>query len=381
MDFDLTDEQRTLQQTIRDFAERHLTPGARERDRDGELSLDLWRRCADIGLTGLTVTPEYGGQGADALTAVIALEALGHGCRDNGLVFSLNAHLWSAAMPIERFGSDAQKERWLRPLVDGTSIGVQAMTEPDSGSDAFALRTSAEVHEGGFVLNGTKTYITNAPVADVFVVFASTDPDRGWAGITAFLVDRSLPGVDVGPPFDKLGLHTSPMGEIHFDDVVVDADAVLGRVGGGLLVFDHSMEWERGCVLASAVGSMQYQLERSAVYARTREQFGTHIGAFQAVSHRVVDMQVRVEAARLLLYRMAWRRAKGERVAEDAALVKLFVSESWVESSLDHLRIHGAYGYMSESGVEADVRDSLASRIYSGTSDIQRNILARGLRL
>jgi alkylation response protein AidB-like acyl-CoA dehydrogenase len=379
MDFDLTDDQERFRESVSEFARKELADVLTHGDL--EAFRTRWAACGRFGLTGLTVDSVYGGQGADAVTTVLALEALGHGSPDNGFLFSLGAHLWSAVTPIARFGTDEQKTRWLRGLCDGTLVGVQAMTEPGSGSDAFGLTTRATEAEGGWVLSGSKTYITNAPVADVFVVFATSDPERGWAGLTAFVVDADTPGLTVGQPFEKMGLQSSPMSEVFLDDCRIPADHVLAGPGSGMSVFNHSMDWERSCILATAVGTMQRQVEQSVEYARGRSQFGQPIGKFQAVSHRIVDMKVRVEAARVLLYRMAWLKSQGRRSDLDGSIVKLFVSEGWVQSSLDQLQLHGGYGYMRESGIEADVRDALAARIYSGTSEIQKNIIARHLGL
>jgi alkylation response protein AidB-like acyl-CoA dehydrogenase len=312
---------------------------------------------------------------------MLAMEALGYGCRDNGLIFSLNAHMWSCATPIARFGTENQKRKYLPGLCDGSLIGVQGMTEPESGSDAFSLATSAAPKADGWLLKGSKTFITNAPVADLFVIFATIDRSKGWAGLTAFLVERHTPGLTVGEPFHKMGIRTSPMTELAFDGCWVPAESVLSKPGGGMMVFNHSMDWERSCILAHAVGTMERQLEETVAYAQQRVQFGESIGRFQAVSHKIVDMKVRLEAGRLLLYRLGWMKAQGRPTPIDTAMVKLFLSESWVQSSLDALQIHGAFGYMVESEVERQLRDALASRIYSGTSEIQRNLIARNLGL
>lgn len=381
MDFDLTDEQKQFRQAVTEFATRELNRDLSGRDAAEEFSRESWQKCADFGLTGLPVPVEYGGQGADPLTIAFALEALGYGCRDNGLIFSLNAHMWSAASPIARFGTAEQKERWLRGMCDGSIIGVQAMTEPGTGSDAFALRTRATAHDGHFVLNGSKIFITNAPVADVFVVFASTDRSKGWAGLSAFLVEAGTPGLSISEPFDKMGLRTSPMGEVNFDDCRVPEANVLGKPGSGMAVFDHSIGWERSFILASAVGTMQRELEQCISHARTRHQFGAHIGSFQAVANRIVDMKVRLEAARMLVYHMAWLQSEGRSARLESSIVKLFLAESWLQSSLDQIQIHGAYGYMTEAGLERDLRDAVAGRIYSGTSEIQRNLIAHHLGL
>lgn len=381
MDFELSAEQRTLRSEIVRFAREELNDDLIDRDADSSFSVEAWKKCAAFGIQGLPVPSEYGGAGADALTIMLAMEALGYGSRDNGLIFSLNAQMWSCELPIVRFGTEEQKQRYLRGLCDGSLIGVQCMTEPDTGSDAFSLTTSAVKKDDRFVLNGAKTFITNAPIADVFVVFASTDKAKGFAGLSAFLVDRETPGVSVGPPFHKMGLRTSPMSEVIFSDCAVAADQLLGPEGAGAAIFNHSMDWERSCILASAVGSMERQLEQCIAYARERHQFGQPIGKFQAVSHAIVEMKLRLETSRLLLYRLGWTKQRGKSAPLDSALVKLHLSESYLQSSTAALQIHGGYGYLTESELEREVRDAIAGRIYSGTSDIQRNLIAAHLGL
>ncbi len=383
MDFEWSEEQLAFREAVVQFARKELNDDLVGRDVRGDFSPEAWKKCAAFGIQGLPIPEEYGGQGADPLTIMLAMEALGYGCRDNGLIFSLNAHIWSAAMPVARFGNEEQKRRYLPGLCEGSLIGVQGMTEPGSGSDAFGLQTRARERDGGFALNGSKIFITNAPVADLFVIFASTKPELGGLGISAFLVERHTPGLSVGAPFHKMGLRTSPMSELFFDDCLVPEERMLGRPGNGMAIFNHSIDWERACILASAIGTMERQVEESVSYARGRRQFGRPISQFQAVSHRIVDMKVRLEAARLLLYKAGWAklRAKGKVTPIESAMAKLFISEAWLQCSLDALQTQGGYGYMVESEVERDVRDAIAGRIYSGTSDIQRNLIARSLGL
>src|SRR6202034_87124 len=322
-----------------------------------------------------------GGAGADSLTTVLVMEALGYGCHDNGLIFSLNAQMWSLEMPLVKFGTAAQHQAYLPGLMSGDLIGVHAMTEPDSGSDAFSMRTRVERKDDGYVLNGTKLYITNAPVADVVLVFAAHPGKPKMAGISAFLVEKGTPGFTVTRGLDKMGLRTSPMGEVVLNDCYVPASSRVGREGSGMAIFTSSLTWERSCILASALGVMQRQLEACTAYARTRRQFGQPIGKFQAVAGKVADMYLRLEAARLLVYQAAWLGQQGKPALAEAAAAKLFTSEAWVASSLDAIQIHGAYGYMKEAGIERDLRDAVAGTIYSGTSEIQRVILARMLGL
>jgi alkylation response protein AidB-like acyl-CoA dehydrogenase len=382
MDFTLSKDQQALRANIIRFAHDVLNKDVTERDRSQEFSRDLWKRCGEIGIQGLPVAEEYGGSGLDPLSCALALEALGYGCHDGGLVFSLCAHLLSCVVPLSQFGTDAQKRRYLPGLCDGTLVGVHAMSEPGSGSDAFALKTRAEPDGDGYRINGAKTFISNGPVADLVIVFALTDPKKGYyGGVTAFLVERGTPGFNVTQRFEKMGLRTSPLGELAFENVHVPADAVLGAVGAGSGIFTHAMDWERTCLFGAHIGTIERLVERSIAHARTRSQFGQAIGKFQAVSHKIVDMKVALEAARLLTYRTASRLGHTRTVSMDAAMTKLFVSEALVKAALDAIQIHGGYGYMTEYELERALRDAVGSTIYSGTSEMQRNIIARWLGL
>jgi hypothetical protein len=382
MDFDLTDDQRLLREEVIRFARRELNDGAGERDRDQTFSRDLWRKCGEMGLQGLPVPETLGGTGLDALTCAIALEAFGYACTDGGLVFSVGAHLLSCVIPVWRFGTDAQKERYLPGMCNGAIIGAHAMTEPGSGSDAFSMRTTAVREGDGWRIDGTKMFVSNGPVADVAVTFAVTSRERGFlGGLTTFLVETSAAGVHVSRKIDKMGLRSSPLGELVFDGVVVNDDAVLGGVGGGSRIFVHSMDWERICLFAAHVGTAQRILERAIEHARTRTQFGQAIGKFQAVAHRLADLKVSVEAARLLVYRAAWQLKSGRSASLDAAMAKLFASETLLRTTLDAVRTFGGYGFMTEYEIERALRDAVGSTLYSGTSDMQRNTIARWLGL
>ncbi|MFD8700046.1 acyl-CoA dehydrogenase family protein [Kitasatospora purpeofusca] len=381
MDFGLTPEQREFAENVEKFALRELNDDLIGRDHEGVFAAENWRKCADLGLLGLPVPAEYGGLDADATTTMVVLEALGHGCRDNGLLFSLHAHLWAGVSPVVRFGSPEQRRKYLPAMCAGELIAGHAMSEPGSGSDAFGLTTSLTRRGDNYVLNGSKTFVSNAPIADTLLVFAVDERRRGFAGVSAFLVDRDTPGLTVSRPISKMGLRTSPMGEVHLDDCLVPASALLGPEGAGMSVFTWTMERERSFILATALGTMRRDLERCVEYARTRKQFGQPIGAFQAVSHRIVDMRMRLDAARLMLHRLAWLTDRGEPAKTEAALAKVYVSEAFVQSGLDAVQIHGGYGYTTEFELERDLRDAIASRLYSGTSEIQRNLAAHQMGL
>jgi len=382
MDFGWTDEQLARRAAACGFAQRELGDETLvERDHEGRFARELWERCARFGILSLSVPAEFGGAEIDLPTAMLVMEGLGEGCPDNGLAFALNAQLWTVQRPIVRFGSDAQKQRYLPGLCNGTLLGAHALTEPDAGSDAFSLTMRAERRGDAYVLNGTKCLVTLAPVADVALVFASTNPAAGKWGVSAFVVERTTPGVRASEMQHKMGLRTVPIGELHFEDCVVPESARLGPEGAGVSIATHSLEVERCCILASQLGAMERQLQRSIEYTRSRKQFGQAIGKFQSVSNRVADMKVRLETARLLLYKVAWLVERGQPAMMEAAMLKLYLSEAFVESGMDAIRIHGGVGYLSETGVERDLRDAVGGVLYAGTSDIQRNIIARLLGL
>lgn len=381
MDFSLTAEQEEFRESVVDFARKALNSDVREREKSGEFFWDGWRSCAEFGIQGLPIPSRYGGTEQDITTCVIVMDALGYACRDTGLLFSLNSHIWTCEIPLLEFGSEEQKAHYLPGMVKGEIVGGHAMTEPDAGSDAYSIRTTAVEDNGDFVLNGAKTFISNAPIANVLLIFATTDPDRGWAGITAFLVDTDTPGLELSKPLDKVGLKTSPTGEVSLDNCRVPRSAMLGRVGQGSAIFNAEMEWERSCLFACHVGAMRHQLETCIDYAKDRRQFGEPISAFQAVAHKIADMRVRLELAELILHKVAWLKSNGKRAQIESAIAKLHVSEAYLSNSLDAVQIHGGYGFMSEYEVDRDLRDALGGRIYSGTSEIQRNIIARLLEL
>lgn len=381
MDFAFSDEQELLRKEIVRFAQDALGGDVQARDREGAFPRALWDRCGEMRLQGLPVPEELGGGGLDPLSCAIALEALGYGCRDGGLVFAVCAHLLACVVPVWKHGSDAQKRRYLPDLCRGARVAVNGMTEPGSGSDAFAMRTRAVPDGDGFRLSGTKTFSSNGPIADVALVYAVTDPGKALGGITAFLVETGTPGFAAGQQFDKMGLRTCPIGELVLEDAYVPPEGVLGGVGAGATIFAQSMEWERICLVASHVGTMQRLLEQAVAHARQREAFGRTIGKFQAVSHRIADMKVRLEAARLLVYRSAWKLDRTRDVALDASMTKLYASEALVTTALDTIRTLGGSGYMAETEAERALRDAVGGTLYSGTSDLQRDIVARWLGL
>lgn len=381
MNFAPTEDQKRFKELAIDFARRELNDGVKERERKGEFFWEGWRKCAEFGLHGLTMPEKYGGLDMDLLTCVAALEGLGYACSDSGLLFSLNSQIWTCEYPILKFGTEEQRAKFLPGLIKGSLVGGHAMTEPDAGSDAFSIRCRAEWRGDRYVLNGTKIFITNAPIADLLLVFAVTDPAKGFAGISAFIVEKGFPGFSVGKPMELMGLRTCPLGEVVLDDCEVPEASRLGKEGAGTAIFSAEMELERSCLFAAHLGAMEKELEDTIRYAKERRQFGNPIGSYQSVSNKIADMKVRLELSRLILYKVAWMKSEGKRAAIDSSIAKMYVSESCVQNSLDALQIHGAYGYSTEFAAEMRVRDSLAGTIYSGTSEIHRNIIASFLGL
>ena len=379
MDFALTPEQRSLALDVATFARTELSAHAQQNDRDAVFDRELWRRAAKFGVLGWPVPPEYNGAGHDPLTCVVAFEALGYGCVDNGLVFAINNHVWACVSYLLMHGNQAQRARWLPALTDGSVIGAHALTEFDAGSDVLALTTTAARDDAGYVLHGRKTFISNAPCADLFVLFARTG-GPGTApqqALSAFIVPATTPGVSVSRVWDKAGLRGTPMGEVTLDGARVDHSALLGAEGGGYRMFLSTAEWERGFMFASPVGVLRRLLEQSVAYANERRQFGRRIGEFDAISHKIADMRLRLELGRLALYQFGWLRSRDRIALLESSMLKLYVSESLTASALDAVQLHGARGYLTDFGIERELRDAFGTTIYGGTSEIHRSMIAR----
>ena len=376
----ISEEQQRLQDEAIRFA-KSLGGDMVDADRRGRFDREGWRRCAEFGVLGMPIPVEYGGSALGISSLIAIMEGLGYGTRDQGLLFSINAHLWAVAMPILLYGDAEQKRRYLPGMCDGSLVGANAASEPNAGSDVFAMTTRAERVGDKYVLNGSKTFVSNAPVADVFVLYATLDPALGPMGVTGFIVDAKQPGLTIARPLDKMGLRTSPMAEISLTDCEVPVANRLGREGRGVEVFESSMEWERVCILASCLGEMRFLLEQCLEHARTRKQFGKPIGKFQALANLIVGMKVRLDCCRPLVYRIGALKEAGQPCFVESAVAKLHVSECYVQSCLDAIQVFGGYGYMTEQQIERGLRNAVASSLYSGTSQIQQNIIARGLGL
>lgn len=369
MDFNLSEEQKLLHDTVFQTVNT-ISP-----------TLDLtarWQKLANTGIIGTCVDPEFGGMGLGALDQLLVLEALGKANSDNGLSFAVAAHTLSCVIPIQKYGTTAQKEKYLPQLINGKIIAANAMTESESGSDVFNMQCKANKKDGKYILNGTKTFISNSATSELVLTYAATHPDKGFfGGITAFLVEKG--SYSIGTQFSKMGLESCSLGEIIFDNAFLSEENILGKEGSGALIFNHSMEWERICLTGIHLGAMHRVLEKTIDFVRQRKSLGQNIGKFQGVSHAVADMQVSLEVARNYAYKAAWLLDNQKNVSKEAAISKLFVSNSVKSFMLQALQIFGGYGYISDYGIEQEVRDALAATIYSGTSEIQKNIIASHL--
>lgn len=358
-----------------------LGDGHLEADRDAGLPARKWEQVRASGLLRLPFHTEWGGRGLDLLSTMYVLEGLGEGCRDGGLCFSLCTQIVSAGIPLQRYGSAELKARYLPRICDGTLITAHAITDPEGGSDVLGMGMTAKPDGDHWVLDGEKVFVTNGPVADLIVVYAVTDRDLGPFGLTAFLVDRDTEGVVAGPDVPKMGLRTSPLGELSFRGCRIPAGNVLGRPGMGFAVLDHVMQWEILCSFIVQVGAMRHRLDRCVEHAGRRRQFGRPIGSFQLVAGQIVDMKIAVETSRRWLYDAAEGLTKGRDVTTDIAIAKVLTSEANVRSALSAVQIFGGRGYLAETGLEKDLRDAIGGTIYSGTSEMQRIRIARMLGL
>lgn len=382
MEFGWDKSQAELYHRTLAFARERLdNAGASKLEREKKFSMADWRLCGAFGLAGLSVPEEYGGLGLDALTTAYAVEAFGRGCVDMGLVFSMSAHLFACAMPIALNASDELKRAVLPRLASGEWVGANAITEAEAGSDVFALKTTAERDGDDYVLNGTKSYVTNGPVADLVLVYASINLDYGYLGVSAFVVEKGTPGLIVGEPFEKIGLTTSPISAVYLENCRIPKSNLVGIAGNGANIFTSSMQWERACLFAAYLGAMDRQLDETIAYAKERRQGRKPIADYQAISHRIVQMKLRLDAARLLLYRACWTSDQGGDADLEVCLAKLATSEAAIKSSLDAIQIHGGNGIVREIGIERALRDAVPSTLFSGTSEVQHNLAAAKLGL
>jgi alkylation response protein AidB-like acyl-CoA dehydrogenase len=382
MDFDLSPEQEAFRRVVRDFADEVVRPRAEEMDERAELPMDIVKQMGELGLFGLPFPEEYGGQGSDFLTLCLAIEELAR--VDSSIAITLEAAVGLGANPIHRFGTQAQKERWLVPMCRGEILGAFGLTEPDGGSDAGATRTTAVLEDGQWVINGSKAFITNAgtPITALVTVTAVTGKEAGGhKEISTIIVPTDTPGYQAAKAYRKIGWHASDTRELSFNDCRVPEENLLGEVGAGYKQFLQTLDDGRIAIAALAVGLAQGCLDESVRYAKERHAFGRPIGAFQGLQFKIADMRVGVELARLAVYRAAWLQMQGRPFKAEASIAKLYATEMAVTAARDAVQVFGGYGYIEESPVARYYRDAKVLEIGEGTSEIQRLLIARDLGL
>jgi len=375
MDFELTDEQQLIRDAVREFAEAEVAPIAGELDRDHRFPYELLPRMAELNIMGMPFPEKCGGAGADETSYVLAVEEISRACASTGCI--LSAHTSLATWPVFKFGTDAQKDRYLADMASGRRLGAFALTEPGAGTDAGSGTCTATLHGDEYALNGSKIFITNAPFAEVYIVFAKTDPERGTRGMSAFIVEKDTPGFSVGEAEHKLGIRGSSTPPLYFSDCRVPRDALLGKEGDGFKIAMATLDGGRIGIAAQALGIAQAALDASVAYAKERVQFGKPIAANQAIQWMIADMATAVDAARLLVYRAAWCVDSGRPYGTEGAMAKLFASEAATRVCDRAIQVHGGYGYTESYPVERNYRDAKITEIYEGTSEVQRMVIAR----
>lgn len=382
VEFSLTPEQVAFQEAVLKFCRKEIAPLAEEADREGKFCWEAWKKMGGFGLLGLPFPAEYGGGDADVLTAVLAGEAMGRGGAEGGLLLSWGAHTYLCGDTIYKNGNEEQKKKYLPKIASGEWVGAMGLTEPDAGSDAASIRTTATRKGDVYVLNGTKMFITNGPIADVLCVYATVNRELKHMGITGFIVEKGFPGFSVGKKLNKMGVRASTTSELIFEDCVVPKENLLGEEGKGFLAALGTLEWDRSALLAPTVGGFEYILEQCARYAKERKQFGKPIAEFQAIQHKLADIKVFVEALRLLIYRVAWYKDQGRPLNHlEAAIAKLMAGDWGMLCASEAVQIHGGYGYIHEYPVERLFRDTKLGSIGGGTSEIQKTIISKMMRM
>jgi len=374
MDFRLTEEQQMMRDMARRFAEERVKPGAAERDRTHEFPVDLLKECAELGFMGVAIPEEYGGAGMDYISYAIMIEEISKACASTGVILSVNNSL--VCDPLLKFGSEYIKKEFLTPLAEGKKLGCFGLTEPNAGSDAANVKTTAVKDGDSYVINGSKIFITNATHADVCIIFAVTDKEKGKHGISAFVVDTKTPGFNIGTVEDKLGINASGTAELYFEDMRIPKENLLGEEGQGYKIALATLDGARIGIAAQGVGLAQAVLDESVRYAKERVQFGRPIASFQAIQWYLADMATNIEAARLLTYKGASCKQNGGRCNKITSMAKVFAAETAMEAARKGIQIFGGYGYMKEYPMERFFRDAKILEIYEGTSEIQRIVIA-----
>jgi butyryl-CoA dehydrogenase len=375
MNFKLSEEHEMIRKMVRDFARNEVAPTAAERDEEERFDMDLFKKMAELGLTGIPWPEEYGGIGSDYLAYCIAVEELSRVCASTGV--TLSAHTSLAGWPVYKFGTEEQKQKYLRPMAQGEKIGAYGLTEPGSGSDAGGMKTTARLEGDHYVLNGSKIFITNGGIADTYIVFALTDPSQRQRGTSAFIVEADFEGFSVGKKEKKLGIRSSPTTEIVFEDCKVPKENMLGNEGDGFKIAMMTLDGGRNGIAAQAVGIAQGALDASVEYAKEREQFGKPIAANQGISFKIADMATSIEASRLLTYQAAWLESEGLPYGKESAMSKLMAGDTAMKVTTEAVQIFGGYGYTKDYPVERYMRDAKITQIYEGTQEIQRLVISR----
>lgn len=339
----------------------------------------LWKRCAEFGLFSLVVPEKLGGMQEDILGIAAVMEGMGSGVDSANILFAANVHVFACMLPILEFGSERQIEQLIPKMMEGERVGAHAISEEEAGSDVWNLKAEYEELEDGYVITGIKNYVTNAPFADIYIVYARKKGTKGFRGVSAFLIEKNTPGFQTGQLIEKMGMELSPMASLYLNQCFVSKDGMLGEEGQGIAIFNTTMEYERTFLLAYQVGIMEHQLERCVSFAKKRKQFNKPILQFESVGNRLAEMKVRLEASKLFMMNVAREKLEQKNIYLSSSIAKLFISESLVKNSLDAMETYGACGYIKEYQIEETLRDSIGSKIYSGTSDIQKNIIANML--
>lgn len=375
MQFKLTEEHEMIRKMVRDFAQNEVAPSAAERDEEERFDREIFDKMAELGLTGIPWPEEYGGIGSDYLAYCIAIEELSRVCASTGV--TLSAHTSLAGWPIYKFGSEEQKQKYLRPMAQGEKIGAYGLTEPSSGSDAGGMRTTAKLVGDEYIINGSKIFITNGGIADTYVVFALTDPESKQKGTSAFIIEKDFPGFSVGKKEKKLGIRSSPTTEIIFDECRVPKENLLGKEGEGFKIAMMTLDGGRNGIAAQAVGIAQGALDAAVDYAKERVQFGKPISAQQGIGFKLADMATGVEASRLLTYQAAWLESEGLPYGKESAMSKLFAGDTAMKVTTEAVQVFGGYGYTKDYPVERYMRDAKITQIYEGTQEIQKLVISR----
>jgi alkylation response protein AidB-like acyl-CoA dehydrogenase len=375
MNFTLTEEQLMIQKMIREFADEEVAPGAEARDKNKEFPLEIFQKLSKLGMMGLPFPEEYGGGGADTISFAIAVEELSRACGSTGITYS--AHVSLGGAPLNLFGTHEQKEKYLTPICTGESFGAFGLTEPNAGSDAGGTETTAKLENGEWTINGSKCYITNASYAKHLALTAITGRDGDNKEISAIIVPTDAKGFRVTDNYEKMGLHSSNTTELFMDDVMVPEENLLGKRGDGFKQFLVTLDGGRIGIGAMAVGIAQAAYEKALAYAQERKQFGRPISKFQAIQFKLADMAMKIELARMMVYKAAWLKDQGKKFSKEASMAKLYASEACMQICSESVQIHGGNGYMRDYHVERYFRDAKLLEIGEGTSEVQRIVIAR----